>query len=139
MLKKASHIVLVLFAVFLIEGCGKDSCNVVPDRVINVGFSRATNNNAFAHGGFDYLDGGVGGLIVYNMGTQDNPKFIAYDRLSTVNPGEGNRVSVEGFVIKDPVSGAKWLLQDGSPADIAECPLKPYRVTQSGLVFYVQH
>ncbi|SFS69207.1 hypothetical protein [Sphingobacterium wenxiniae] len=131
----------LLLSVFLLLlwSCSGGSCNVVPDRSFNTNINQAEHIGVFATNGWAYADGGYAGLIVYNMGTQSNPQLIAYDRCSTVNPEKGNRVYVEGMLIVDRESGAKWLLRDGSPAELAECPLKPYRVGQSGNIFYVQN
>lgn len=128
-----------LFAVLFAFSCSGDSCNVVPDRSFKTNINQAEHIGVFSTNGWAYAKGGYAGLIVYNMGTQASPRLIAYDRCSTVNPEQGNKVEVDGFMIVDPVSGAKWLLIDGSPAELAECPLKPYRVGQSGNVFYVQN
>lgn len=139
MFSKAICYPLLLVLLFF-HSCGGSSCNVVPNVIVNSSFSKATHNDAFGVGGYAYVEGGVAGLIVYNMGTLNQPKFIAYDRCSTVNPEKRNKVVVKGALIVDEVSGAKWLLQDGSPADVAECPLKPYYVSGSGeLRYYIQN
>ena len=139
MLTKTRYSIFFLLLLFL-QGCGGGSCNVIPNVTVTSSFARATHNSAFGAGGYAYVEGGVAGLIVYNMGTLNQPKFIAYDRCSTVNPEKRNKVVVEGAVIVDKVSGAKWFLQDGSPGAIAECPLKPYYVNGSGeLRYYIQN
>lgn len=74
--------------------------------------------------------GGVAGLIIVNTGSG----YVAYDRASTVSPEKRCAVEVDGsgMVAKDPCSGARYLLINGSPAEIAECPLKPYRARRNG-------
>jgi len=121
------------------SGCSGDSCNVVPDRSFTANINQAEHIGVFSTNGWAYANGGYAGLIVYNTGTQAEPRLVAYDRCSTVDPEKGNRVEVDGNVVVDPVSGAKWLLMDGSPAALAECPLKPYSVGRSGSTFYVQN
>ncbi|MFC3198419.1 hypothetical protein ACFOET_12415 [Parapedobacter deserti] len=81
--------------------------------------------------------GGVAGLIVVNTGSG----YIAYDRCSTVNPEKRCAVEVEegGIVAKDPCSGARYLLVNGSPAEIAECPLKPYHARRDGETIIVSN
>ncbi|WP_437920546.1 hypothetical protein [Sphingobacterium sp. LRF_L2] len=137
----STKIVYIFFfvSIFTFQGCGSGSCNVVPDRSFTTNINQAEHLSVFSTNGWAYADGGYAGLVVYNTGTQAKPQLIAYDRCSTVNPDAGNKVKVEGQLIVDPVSGAKWLLLDGSPAEIAECPLKPYSVGQNGNVFYVQN
>lgn len=138
MYKKTIYLGLILFAVAF-QGCSGGGCNVVPNRSFGTRISQAEHIGVFSTGGYAYADGGYAGLIVYNMGTQAAPRLIAYDRCSTVNPEQGNKVRVEGQLILDPVSGAKWMLMDGSPAAIAECPLKPYNVAKQGEYFFVQN
>lgn len=139
MYRKTVYFLFFFLAMFIAQGCGSGSCNVVPNRSFNTPISQGEHVGVFATGGWAYAKGGFAGLIVYNMGTQQAPRLIAYDRCSTVNPEKGNRVEVEGQLIIDRVSGAKWMLIDGSPAAVAECPLKPYNVSQQGNIFYVNN
>jgi len=126
-----------LWSVF--SACSGDGCNVVPDRSFTTNINQAEHIGVFSANGWAYAKGGYAGLIVHNTGTQAAPRLIAYDRCSTVNPEKGNRVEVDGSLILDPASGAKWLLTDGSPAALAECPLRPYSVGRRGSTFYVQN
>ncbi len=131
--------ITALSTVTLMGACGAESCNVVPNRSFTTNINQTEHLGVYATKGWAYAPGGYAGLVVYNMGTQQEPKLIAYDRCSTVNPEAGNRVEVQGMLLVDQVSGAKWLLEDGSPAALAECPLRPYSVGQQGNVFYVQN
>ena len=124
---------------FIVQSCGSGACNVVPNRSFNTRIGQGEYVSLFATGGWAYVPGGYAGLIVYNVGTQQAPRLVAYDRCSTVNPEQGNRVEVEGQLVVDRVSGAKWLLLDGSPAAIAECPLRPYNVNQQGVTFVISN
>lgn len=135
MFRKITYIVCSCLLAIAFNSCSGGSCNVVPSRSFGTRISQAEHIGVYSPGGYAYAEGGYAGLIVYNMGTQSAPRLVAYDRCSTVNPEQGNKVRVEGQLIIDPVSGAKWLLMDGSPAEIAECPLKPYAVTQQGSSF----
>lgn len=131
---------IAAFAMLLIGGgCGADSCNVVPNRSFTTNINQSEHLGVYAVNGWAYSKGGYAGIVVYNTGSQSDPKLIAYDRCSTVNPEAGNKVVVEGSLLVDRATGAKWLLRDGSPVELAECPLKPYAVGQSGAVFYVQN
>lgn len=138
MVKKIGYI-LTSAITLLFVACGGASCNVVPNRSFTTNINQAEHIGVFSPNGWAYARGGYAGLVVYNAGTQSSPKLIAYDRCSTVNPEAGNKVEVDGLSLVDRASGAKWLLLDGSPIAIAECPLKPYGVGQSGAVFYVQN
>jgi hypothetical protein len=133
--------VFVLLSIaILLFSCAKEGCNVIPSVSVHHGFSQGSNPKLFVSGGSDIIDGiGVSGTIVHNLG---NDRFIAYDRCSTVNPEKRNRVELDSdnsFVIRDPASGAKWLLLDGSPMEIAACPLKPYAVRKAGNLYYIQN
>ncbi len=86
------------------------------------------------------LPGGVAGILVVNTPNG----FFAYDRCSTVNPEEQCAVQVSEenpLVVVDPCSSAEYLLLNGSPSKIAECPLRPYAIQQvgsgAGAVYYV--
>ncbi|WP_022829396.1 hypothetical protein [Sphingobacterium paucimobilis] len=122
-----TYIAFVFLSLFC-GSCGSGGCNVVPNVTFQVTLSQGSSPDLYRPGGWAYADGGVCGLIVYN----DGGNVIAYDRCSTVNIQQRNRVEVNGFEVVDSASGAKWLLLDGSPAHIAECHLKPYRVSKSG-------
>lgn len=118
------------------HGCKKGGCNVVPDVIFTRSIFLGEFPQLRVQGGYAVTaateDGknGVGGLIILNNGNQ----FLVYDRSSTVNVGRGCAVNVEagGLVAKDPCSGAKYILINGSPAEIAECPLRPYRARRNG-------
>ena len=129
------HCILLSLLTCVFYACGDGGCNVVPNVAFNVTISQGSNPKLFATGGIDYASGGACGLLLYNTGNG----IIAYDRCSTVNPEKRTQVVAEGFVISDPSSGAKWLLIDGSPSHIAECPLRPYRVSQNGAYYTVSN
>jgi len=125
---KMSAFLLLGFCV----NCKSNNCNVLPDINIQQTFSQANAPEAFNSNGKAYIDGGVAGLIIYNMSSSGQYDFIAYDRCSPVNPQERNPVTINGFIAEDQVSGAQWLLKDGSPLKNAECPLRAYRVSKMG-------
>ena len=123
----------LVFVAFTFVGCGDSGCNVVPNTTFNITVSQASHPNVFVAGGSAYATGGACGLILYNH----NGNLLAYDRCSPVNIDAKNRVDIDGFLAVDKATGAKWLLVDGSPSSIAECPLKPYRVSKNGLYYTV--
>ena len=129
------------FSSLLFVSCGDGGCNVVPNVSVHTSFSQANAQQAFILNGWAYLSGGVAGIIVHNISTNTQSyKFVAYDRYSPVNPEQKNQVIVASpYLIEDPVSGAQWLLKDGSPARIATCPLKPYAVGSFGNSYIVQN
>lgn len=126
---------LALAAVLV--GCGKKGCEIVPNSLTgSVSLNQASHSGIYAANGWAYASGGACGLIVYNTGKGN---VVAYDRCSPMNPSQKNPVTVDGFVIFDEASGAKWLLLDGSPAAISECPLRNYRVEQQGNLYIVRN
>lgn len=125
----------LLIVTLLIGSCGKDSCYQINNVPFTTTISRGEHLDVYAIGGHVYANGGVCGLIVYNTGNS----LVAYDRCSTVESGQGTQVEVEGLTIVDPVSGAKWLLMDGSPAAVATCGLWRYPVSQAGDLYYVRN
>lgn len=118
--------------------CKKGGCNVVEDVIVSSSFFLGEYPSLRIQGGYAVSnDGGVAGLIVLNTGSG----YIAYDRCSTVNPARRCAVEVQegGLVAVDPCSQAKYILINGSPAEIAECPLKPYRASRQGDVIYISN
>jgi nitrite reductase/ring-hydroxylating ferredoxin subunit len=120
---------LLMWGVLCVS-CAKEE-NYVPDVPVN--FSAPITdprlNRLSAAGGAITLSGGVAGIIVYRRA--DNV-YVAFDRCSTVNPEQKNAVNLDDptLTATDPVSGAKYLLHDGSPAKApARTALKRYTVT----------
>lgn len=121
---------LSLLSLFAVMACGKGGCNVIDEIIVNETFLFGKFPELRVQGGYAVVDaarGGIAGIIVLNVG---NNRYVAYDRASTVNPTRRCAVEVQegGLIAVDPCSQAKWILINGSPAEIAECPLKPYRV-----------
>lgn len=128
-------LLLLLLGTVLCLGCGKDNCNHAMNVPINTNINRGQHLAVYSTGGVAYADGGNCGLIVYNTGQ----RLVAYDRCSNVVGSRGNPIEVDGMLIVDDATGAKWLLIDGSPAEIAECYLRTYPVSQSGDNYYVRN
>ncbi len=123
---------MFIFTAFLVPtSCKKGGCNVIQHIPVLEQVSMVQYPLLHTPGGYAVIDrGGVAGLIVVNTGQG----FVAYDRCSTVAPEKRCAVEVEegGIVAKDPCSGARYLLVNGSPAELAECPLKPYYARRNG-------
>ncbi|MCX2480878.1 hypothetical protein OQY15_17365 [Pedobacter sp. MC2016-15] len=124
----------IILTVLVLSGCGKAS-NMVPNVAVN--FNRPLTDpsliNLTNSGRAVLIDGyGVSGLVLYRTILNG---YVAYDRCSTVNPGERCAVVLDegAFTVTDPCSGAKFLLEDGSPAKApATLSLKQYSVRVSG-------
>lgn len=125
----------VFLLVMVLAGCGKAS-NQVPDVAVNfqtlLTDPKLSGLTSAGHGVL--ISGyGVAGLILYK--TVGGNNYVAYDRCSTVNPQNECAVTLDAgaFTATDPCSGAKYLLEDGSPAKApATISLKQYSVTVSG-------
>src|SRR5690606_22542703 len=113
-LKLLSFILVILAPL----SCKKGGCNVIPDVYFRVSVPQS---KLAVMGNFSEEKGGYAGVLLVNT-----PYGIkAYDRCSTVNPGQRNAVIVDegGLTATDPVSGAQFILMNGSPVRGAECPL----------------
>lgn len=141
MIKACGYILLCGLAVLLNSGCRKGGCNVIAYRPFNttvslVEFNELTLPMQPIVVGVER--GGIAGLIVMQI---SNGQYVAYDRCSTVNPENRCAVEIEdgGIVAVDPCSGAKYILTNGSPAEIAECPLRPYHVRLQGSILLISN
>lgn len=130
-----------LLLLTLFTGCGKEE-NYLPEIAVN--FSTlltdprlaglSSGNKAILINGY-----GVAGLILYR---RTDGKYMAYDRCSTVNPQNKCALDVDdtNFTVTDPCTGAKFLLEDGSPAKApAEKYLKQYIVAISNNTIAVRN
>ncbi|GGC23019.1 hypothetical protein GCM10011386_13630 [Parapedobacter defluvii] len=134
---KVLHIVS-FFLLLLPLACKKGGCNVIESIPVLEQVSMVQYSQLYIPNGVAVTErGGVAGLIIVNTGNG----YIAFDRCSTVNPEKRCAVVVEesGVVAKDPCSGARYLLVNGSPAELAECPLKRYRARRSGETIIVSN
>lgn len=120
--------------VLLFAGCGKSSLNI-PDVPVNLNLQLSDPRllNLNSSGRAVVIDGyGVAGLVLYKTILNG---YVAYDRCSTVNPEKQCAVVLDSgaFTVTDPCSGAKFLLEDGSPAKApAIRSLRSYQVRVSG-------
>jgi len=129
----------VFLSVFLLAGCGKENL-VIPNVPVN--FSAPLTDPRLIRlsspGGavvFDKL--GVAGIVIYRTLSGG---YVAYDRCSTVNPEKQCAVELDdpSFTVTDKCSGAKYLLEDGSPAKApAELSLKKYNTFVAGITLHV--
>ena len=114
---------------FAISACGKQG-NVVPNVAVN--FQLQLNDPKYSPlrsvGSAVAVDGhGVAGVIVANTVNG----YVAYDRCSAYEPEKRCAVTIDDnkLLVTDPCSGAKWLLQDGTPNKApAVRSLKAYNV-----------
>jgi len=128
------QVFLLLIACLSFSGCKKGGCNVVDYRPFQTTVSLVEFNELrllMQPVALDVKRGGVAGLIIMQI---SDGQYVAFDRCSTVNPEKRCAVELKGEspVAVDPCSGATYILTNGSPSAIAECPLRPYYATRNG-------
>lgn len=129
----------IFLLVLMLTGCGKENL-VIPNVPVN--FSGLLTDPRLirlsSSGGAVVLDKyGVAGIVIYR--TLDG-RYVAYDRCSTVNPEKQCAVELDdpSFTVTDKCSGAKYLLEDGSPAKApAVLSLKKYNTVVAGNTIHV--
>ena len=124
---------IYLFLLCLTLSCENENNNFPQ---VDVNLYLYINNPEFFNvespGGWMYLNGGVGGILLYRKNLDE---FIAYDRASTFNPTSECQVSVENdnISIEDPCSDSKFLITDGSVIQgPANQPLERYNTIYNG-------
>lgn len=129
--------IILLSMVLNFQACKKGGCNIIPHVAVTETISLVQYPELrIVHQAVAINRGGTAGLIIINLG---NDQYAAYDRCSTVEPDKRCAVEImdNGLVAKDPCSGATYILTNGSPSNIAECPLKPYRAYKNGELIIV--
>jgi len=123
----------------LLIACGKGD-KAIPDVPVN--FTGQLTDPRFLRlsspGGAVLVNGyGVAGLIIYH---KSDGSYVSYDRCSTVDPDRKCAVVLDdpSFTATDKCTGAKFLLEDGSPAKApAKRSLKRYNVSIEGNTIHV--
>lgn len=129
----------ILLFILVLTGCGKQNL-VIPNVPVNfsVPLTDPRLLRLSSPGGAVAFDSyGVAGIVIYRT---LNGGYVAYDRCSTVNPEKKCAVVLDdpSFTVTDKCSGAKYLLEDGSPARApAELSLKKYNTFVAGITLHV--
>jgi len=130
---------LVLFVALMLSGCGKDN-SLIPNVPVN--FTALLTDPRLIRlsspgGAVTFSDHGIAGIVIYRT---LNGGYMAYDRCSTVDPEKKCAVELDepSFTVTDKCSGAKYLLEDGSPAKApAKISLKRYNTYIAGNTLHV--
>lgn len=128
-----------IWVLLLLAGCGKNQL-AIPNVPVN--FSAPLTDPRLLRlsspgGAVLIKDYGVAGLIIYHA---SDGNYVSYDRCSTVNPDEKCAVVLDdpSFTATEKCSGAKFLLEDGSPAKApAKISLKKYNTYIAGNTLHV--
>lgn len=121
---------VLAIGIFLLVSCAKEDSGV-PDIYVNYRFLDVEYESKRDENGLFMVSGqGVAGLMIYRISSGN---YVAFDRCSTVNPGQKCAVKAEegsAFTVIDPCSGAKFSVIDGAPAKApAKKALKKYNVS----------
>lgn len=124
----------------LLVSCGKEDNSLIPEVPVNLSIpvnDPRINGLYNSAGKVVILEGyGYAGLILYS---RSDRVIVAYDRCSTVNPEQKNKLQhLTGSIVEDKVSGALFNLEDGSPAKSpAVRSLKRYGISSNGGIILV--
>lgn len=127
--------------VLMSKGCTKETfTSNIP--LVDVNIFIYPNTPSFINlnnvGGFEYITGGVRGIIVYRASADE---FKAYDRNCTFRPEENCAtvdVNDSNIIAEDDCCSSQFLITEGSPINgPATLPLKAYRTTYDGNVLHV--
>lgn len=129
----------ILLSGLLLAGCGKENL-VIPN--VPVRFQANLTDPRLIRlsspgGAVTFENYGVAGIVIYRTLSGG---YVAYDRCSTVNPEKQCAVELDdpSFTVTDKCSGAKYLLEDGSPAKApAVLSLKKYNTVVAGNTIHV--
>ena len=130
---------LALLSVLLFPKCNQNDPTGIPyvpvDVVINVQNPQYFNLQVVT--GWEYVNGGSRGLIVYRYGLNE---FKVFDRHSTFEPANGCQVSVDSsnVIAQDPCSESRWSIVDGTVLNgPAGLPLQPYSNSFDGTYLHI--
>ncbi|MDP4265878.1 MAG: hypothetical protein Q8880_00410 [Bacteroidota bacterium] len=129
---------ILIILIIPVNSC-KKSDEVVPNVSVDIymNISSTQFTKLAAIGGWEYITGGVKGIIVYRK-SQD--EFIALERNCTYKPSNGCRIQVEksGVTAIDSCCMSKFLILDGSVLHSpATTPLKQYRTSFDGTTLHI--
>lgn len=138
-MKRAKLFFLFLVVVACVKCTKNDNDSNVPLAQVNVtvNINQPAYFNLQTVGGWEYLNGGSRGLLVYRNGPEE---FRAFDRHSPYNLDANCRVFVDSTNIfaVDTCSGSRFLIIDGSvETGPAARPLTQYQTTYNGTVLQI--
>ncbi|MBL4623978.1 MAG: hypothetical protein JKY42_02375 [Flavobacteriales bacterium] len=127
--------ILILFL-----GCSKSSDTGIP--YVQVNIQLYTTDPVFfnlsAVGGWEYINGGSKGILVYRSGIDE---FKAYDRHCPYQPGDAcSKISVDSsnIIAIDTCCGSQFVITDGQVTNgPAVEPLKEYQTSYDGTVLTI--
>jgi nitrite reductase/ring-hydroxylating ferredoxin subunit len=132
---KFYFLALIISLLAIQTSCIKKDDNWIPNVYVN--FQINPNSTEYINlniiGGYEYLYGGVKGIIVYR---EDMENFRAYDRACPFDydvHGSSVVVDSSGLILVDTLCGSKFIITDGSVLEgPAKRGLKQYRTHYNG-------
>jgi nitrite reductase/ring-hydroxylating ferredoxin subunit len=132
------HIALTFLSI-IIASCGNDYNFPNVDVNITIPITMPQYNNIYGNlWGYEYLNGGLGGIIV----VQGMDGFLAYDRSCTFEAN--SECIISGQSINDPIlscencCNSKFIITDGSVTEgPANQALKKYNTFFDGEILYI--
>lgn len=131
--------ILFLFFVLILSSCNKKNqqANNNPVPSVPVYLNIYPNDPLYfklqAIGGWQYIDGGINGIILYRKSEQE---FVAVERTSSYYPNDPSAkvyVMNDNFTLRDTVSNSRWRIFDGTVTQPpATWPLRLYGTSYDG-------
>lgn len=107
---------ILLIFLFLINCESDDQNTILPKVPVNVTINLTLSqfNNLLVPGGWAYANGGIKGIIIYNV---NNNTYKAYERnCPHLPPSDCTRMTVEqSFKMKCPCDASEFSILDGTP------------------------
>ena len=130
---------LLFWLLLPVNSCNKNSDDYIPNVAVDIymNISSTQYTRLATVGGWEYITGGVKGLIVYRKSTTE---FVALERNCTYKPSQGCRVQVEssGLTVIDSCCMSRFIIIDGSVVNKpATVPLKQYRTAFDGTYLHI--
>jgi nitrite reductase/ring-hydroxylating ferredoxin subunit len=132
----------ILFTTLFFNGCNQSEViPSLPNVPVNIrlNINNPSNFDLGVIGGWQYVNGGSGGIVVYRF---DENTFKSYDRHCTYQPENYCIVAVDStnFALEDPCSGSRFALSDGSVMNgPASYPLLQYSTTFDGVFVQISN
>lgn len=133
-LNKAVILITIFASFFGFLSCEKGNSSGIPYAYVDIyiNINEPAFFNLSAVGGFEYINGGSQGIVLYR---KSNDEIVAFDRHCTFNVEQNCRVAVDSTFIflHDTCCNSSFFLMDGTvnqgPATL---PLKFYNVDFDG-------
>jgi Rieske Fe-S protein len=129
-------VLICFFILSGMNGCKDDYTSVVPYVPVYLDINIANKTELNYPGGYFKANGGYGGIIIFNDGTNSLQPFLAFDATCTFEIKSSCSVVTDGSGIATcPCCGSQYILFGGGGSPVkgpAIEPLKQYRTSYTG-------